>query len=156
MPPSNVRLRARRWQGYMDVMPHIRELQVSEALKRCPTILWVVESRYGISYLTEPERINVRSHFAGNFYFFYIAELTKKVTFNPTWPFAISFALKWVLKSSGFLLKWLDFADKHSPNNGKYDCNFRKLGRHPQIRQISPNIQWDSLQSRSYVQTTVI
>lgn len=71
MPPSNVRLRARRWQGYMDVMPHIRELQVSEALKSCSTILWVVESRYGISYLTEPERINVRSHFVGNFFLFF-------------------------------------------------------------------------------------
>lgn len=38
-PLSNVRLHARRWQGYMDVMPHIRGLQVSEALKFCPTIL---------------------------------------------------------------------------------------------------------------------
>lgn len=111
MPPSNVRLRARRWQGYMDVMPHIRELQVSEALKRCPTILWVVESRYGISYLTEPERINVRSHFAGNFlfYFFQYCRSHKKSHFQSNLTICdifrpqMSFKIEWVpIEMTGF------------------------------------------------------
>ncbi len=137
-PLSNVRLHARRWQGYMDVMPHIRGLQVSEALKLCPTIFWVVESRYGISYLIEPEIIHVRSHFAGTFIFLcQYCRTHIKVTFNPTWPFAIPFALKmrfkieWVpIEMTGF--RWQTFA-----KNCKYDCNFRKLGRHYWLGHIS-------------------
>ncbi len=137
-PLSNVRLHARRWQGYMDVMPHIRGLQVSEALKLCPTIFWVVESRYGISYLIEPEIIHVRSHFAGTFIFLlsilqnshkshFQSNLTICDTFRPQ----MRFKIEWVpIEMTGF--RWQTFA-----KNCKYDCNFRKLGRHYWLGHIS-------------------